>query len=105
MLERLAKVQLTQEQAIVMCTSNWWVGMNPVKVTQFQLSQERLCLPFAVLHEAVEQALGRFVWTHEFAYPDNLWDELHEKRNPPSMEEIIAVLPREKTLIVASNHE
>ena len=99
-MERVAKVQLTEEQAITLCRSNWWVGINPIKVAQFQLSQDRLCLNFNAFHKALEQALGRPVFVHELLYPDMLWDELHEKRNPPSLDELMAMLPGDKVIIV-----
>ena len=105
MTERLAKIQFTHEQAFTLSDSQWWIGVDAVKIAQFQLSQKRLCVDFGVFQKAVEQALGRPVWTHEFAYPDDLWDELHEKRNPPSMGEIIAMLPSDKIIIVESEHD
>ncbi len=58
----------------------------------FQLSQERLCLPFELFQKAVEQALGRPVWTHEFAYPDLLWGELQGLRKAPDLGEILSRL-------------
>lgn len=98
-MKHLSKVQLTEAQAVELCKTEWWLDMSKIDVAKFQLSQRRLCCDFSYFHSAVEEALGRSVWTHEFASPDLLWEELHEKRNPPSLEEIIALLP-EKALVL-----
>ena len=46
----------------------------------FQLYEERLCMPFPLFHKAVEEALGRPVYTHEFAGVENLRQEFEAMR-------------------------
>jgi hypothetical protein len=99
-MQRLADVQLTETQAVELCKRKWWLDLDKIAVVQFQLSQNKLCCDFAYFHSAVEEALGRSVWTHEFANPDLLWEELHEKRNPPSLEEIVSLLPVKDLVLV-----
>ena len=36
------------------------------------------CAPFSVIHEKIEQVLGRPVWTHELASKD-VWAEVKDK--------------------------
>ena len=98
-MERLAAQQLTEEEAIALAESGWWIDQDAVTLAQFQLAQEVLCMDFGAFHAAVETALGRPVWTHEFVDPDRLWDELHEHRTPPTMADIIAMIPAEKRII------
>ena len=70
---------LTTRQAIRMAQSNWWTGMSPRDIAMFQLHEPLLCMPFEVFHDAVEKALGRSVWRHEFAKADELRGELAVK--------------------------
>ncbi len=58
-------------------------------------------MPFGVFHEAVEKALGRPVFTHEFANPDALKSELMGYRPPPSIQEIIEMIPSDKRILIS----
>lgn len=54
-----------------------------------------------MFHEAVEKALGRPVWTHEFGLNwDGLKKELMGEAPAPTMQEIIDLIPEEKRIIV-----
>ena len=57
---------MTKEQAIALAESNFWEGMSHREIAEFQMMEEKLCMPFTVFHEAVEKTLGRPVFTHEF---------------------------------------
>jgi len=70
------------------------------KIVRFQLYEETLCMPFARFHAAVEAVLERPVWTHEFAEPDSLRAEYEGKRDKPTMNEILAMIPADKLLVV-----
>ena len=50
------------------------------EIVAFQLYEERLCMPFPLFHKAVEEALGRPVYTHEFAGVENLRQEFEAMR-------------------------
>jgi hypothetical protein len=41
----------------------------------FQLTNERLCIPFNKFHEITEKVLNRPVFSHEFADPEHLIEE------------------------------
>lgn len=58
--------QLTTEQAIAFHDSGAWQKWDAKTRALFQMEQACLCMPFGEFHKAVEDALGRPVWTHEF---------------------------------------
>lgn len=86
--------QLTKEQAIAFCENKLYGGMTSRQIAVFQMEQERLCIPFDVFHKAIEEALGRPVYTHEFGLNyDGLRKELNGEKEPPTLEEIINLIP------------
>lgn len=93
---------MTKEQAVALFESRFWEPMSYVERATFQLFERKLCMPFDVFHEAVEKALGRPVWTHEFGLDiDGLRKELIGTKPAPTMEEIINLIPEDKRVIIA----
>lgn len=92
--------QPTQSEAKALYDSKFWEPMSHRERAEFQLFTDRLCMPFDVFQEAVEKALGRSVWTHEFAGRDALQQELLGNRPSPTMQEIIDLIPADKRIIV-----
>ena len=92
--------QLTKEQAIAFAENKLYEGMTYRQIAEFQIGQNRLCMPFDVFHEAVEKTLGRPVFTHEFAFIENLSKELYGEKEAPSLEDIINLIPAEKRIII-----
>ena len=90
------KRQLTKEEAIAFSKTKWWDGLRPSVIATLLINQERMCTNFSTFHRAFEEALGRPVWTHEFAFRDRLRDELFGKK--PTMREILELVPEEKGL-------
>lgn len=90
---------MTKEQAIQLADSKWWEGVSDHDIVMFQLFEEKLCMPFGRFHEAVEKALGRSVWTHEFAF-DGLKQEFLGDKPAPTWDEIVNLIPEEKRIIV-----
>ncbi len=99
MNERELPKQLSTEQAIEFAKSEAWKNLTDQQKVAFQLYQEKLCMPFGVFHGAVESALGRPVWTHEFIGVDKLRDEFEGKCKKPSLEDIISLLPKDREII------
>ena len=61
----------------------------------------RLCMPFSVFHEAVEKTIGRSVFTHEFGLNlDGLKNEIFYGSEPPTLEEIINLIPEKFRILV-----
>ena len=97
-----AVIQLTKEQAIEFAKNEAWKEMNFRERSEFQILQEKLCMPFDVFHEAVEKTLARPVYTHEFGSigRNGLMAELFERKEPPTLQEIMEMIPAEKRIIV-----
>lgn len=92
--------QLTYEEALALVETRWWEGKEPYEIVLVQLFTDRLIMPFGDFHKAVEDALGRPVWTHEFAYADGLKAEFLGERKAPTFAEIVALLPADKVIVV-----
>jgi hypothetical protein len=94
-------MELTREQAIALYESGFWKDMTYIERAKFQIMEERLCMPFDVFHEAISKALGRPVWTHEFGLNrEGLIKELFDGAPPPSLEDIINLIPEEKRIVI-----
>lgn len=98
--------QLTKKQALAFYENKLYAGLTKRQIAEFQLEQQRLCVPFEIFHEAMQEALGRPVYTHEFAFPDLLKKELFGEKQAPTLEEILDLIPAEKkTIIVLPNED
>jgi hypothetical protein len=95
--------QLTKEQAIAFYNSGEWKEWSKEQIARFQLYQECLFVPFDVFHEAIENELGRPVFTHEFAFIDQLRKEYEGKKPAPTLEEIVNLIPVEKRIIIETD--
>jgi hypothetical protein len=91
---------MTKDEAIALAESHFWEQMTLRDRAMFQLHEELLCMPFDVFHEAVEKTLGRPVFTHEFARMDSLRRELNGERPPPTLAEIMDLIPADKRIVV-----
>ncbi len=95
---------MNKEQAIKLYNSKFWEPMSYKDRAIFQLWEDKLCMPFNVFHEAIEKALGRPVFTHEFGLNrDGLKKELLGEAPTPSFEDIINLIPEDKRLIVITD--
>lgn len=88
--------QLTTSQAIKFAQSEIWQDMTDQQIVEFQLFQSRLCMPFSEFHRAISGA----VYTHEFANSDALKAEFIGEKEPPTLEEIINMIPEEKRILI-----
>lgn len=92
--------QFTQAEAVAFYESKEWENWTNESIVRLQLFQDRLCVPFDRFHEAITKVLGRSVWTHEFAFRDNLIREYLGQIEPPTMEDIMNLIPEEKRLVL-----
>ena len=90
---------MTKEQALALVETEWWKDLDAKSIAGFQLFEPRLCMPFGEFQEAVQKALGRPVWTHEFAF-EALQDEFLGHRPRPTFAEIIELIPAEKRIVL-----
>lgn len=92
---------MTRDQAIALFESKFWETMGFRERAMFQLFEDKLCMPFEVFHEAIEKALDRPVFTHEFGLnPDGLKAELMGEAPAPTFEQILALIPADKRVII-----
>ena len=63
---------MTKEEAIAKAESRWYEGKSPREIVDFQLYEDRLCMPLPLYQEAVETVLGRPVFTNEYKTPERL---------------------------------
>ena len=83
------RISIGYERAVALHDSGWWKELTDFEKAKFQLLTEELCMPFNEFHRAIESALGRPVWTHEFALNyDGLVQELLHDNPAPTMGEI-----------------
>lgn len=93
--------QLTREQVIAFCENKCYEGMTSRQIAEFQIEQDRLCVPFGVFHKAIEEALGRPVYIYEFELNrDGLRKELRGEKESPTLEEIINLIPEDKRILI-----
>ena len=94
--------QLTREQAVELYDSGFWEKMSYEERAKFQMVQDRVCMPIDVFKEAMNKYLGRPVYTHEFSSGnrDRLMREVFEGAPPPTLTEIINLIPEEKRVII-----
>lgn len=93
--------QLTREQAIAFHDSGAWQKWDAKTRALFQMEQDKLCMPFGEFQKAVEEALGRPVFTHEFGLNRaGLLSELQGKATAPSFADVLALLPTDRTVVV-----
>jgi hypothetical protein len=92
---------MTKEQALAIYQSNWWIGKGAKEIVSFQLFEDRLCMPFDKFHEAIQDALGRSVWTHEFGLNrEGLQKEFLGDGVAPTMQQILEMIPEAKRIMV-----
>lgn len=92
---------MTKEQAIKLAESKWWIGMKSREIVKFQLFEEKLCMDFSDFHKALEESLGRPVYTHELGLNyEEICKEFLGEASKPSLEDIINLIPEDKRVII-----
>lgn len=90
-----------REAAIALAQTNWWVGKPAREVALIQMHIAECCMPFDLFQGALEEALGRPVYTHELALSyDRLLMELTGEADAPSLEDIINLIPANKRIVI-----
>ena len=94
---------MTKNEAMALYESKFWEQMSFRDRAMFQMFEDLLCMPFGVFHEAVEKALGRPVFTHEFGLNrEGLRRELLGAAPSPTMGDIIALIPKSKRIVLSA---
>lgn len=93
--------QLTKEQAISFYENKLYENMSYRQIAEFQIEQDRLCMPFDIFHEAIQKTLGRPVFTHEFALNrEGLKKELSGEKELSTLEDVISLIPKERLILI-----
>ena len=90
-MHRLAALaKLGSPDAIRLAWNGWWHDpeWTAKEIALVQLRQTKIIMDIDALHDALEEALERPVWTHEMADPVSLLAELESQRPPKSEKEI-----------------
>ena len=87
--------KLSKEEAGELYDSGWWEDKTDQEIIAFQLFEPLLCMPFNEFHRAVEQVFNRPVYTHEFAFTEQLQAEYLTQRPPMSLGESLSRLQEE----------
>ena len=61
------KTRLTKEEAAAYAATGWYKNKTTQEIVDFQLFEDRLCMPIDLFHKALEEALGRPVKSEEFS--------------------------------------
>ena len=95
------KNSIGKELAVAYYDTEWWKDKSYPQIAEFQLFTAELCCPFDVFHEAVEKSLNRPVFTHEFGLNyDGICKEFLGEKEPPNMNEILSLIPKEKLIVI-----
>lgn len=95
--------QLSKQEAIQLGQSEWWKDTNQLSIATFQVTQDALCCPIKVYKSALNAVLNRVVFTSELSKPELLINEMNKDKKPPTFEEIISMLPANKTAFIKFN--
>lgn len=96
-----------REAAVTLFDSKWWEGKTTHEANReiaiFQMEVAELCMPFERFHEAVEIALGRPVFTHEFGLnAEGIYKELVGTGPAPSFDDIMNLIPADKRIVIVA---
>jgi hypothetical protein len=92
--------QTGRELAIEIAESGLCSELDSDVLALAQLYNDHLFCKFDLFHTAVEELLGRGVWTHEFADIERLRNEAAGIIPSPSVQEIMEMIPEEKRIVV-----
>jgi len=95
---KIKRIDIGYDEAVKLCETEFWKDWTAQEIAEFQMYNSRLLMPWAVFHDAVSETLGRPVWTHEFA-SDELREELKGKRSRATFEDVLGLLPPERTIV------
>lgn len=92
---------ISTEEAVALAESHFWDDMTDREIAGFQLFQEKLCMPFDVFQAALEQSLGRPVFTHELGLNyEGIVKEFLGDAPAPTFEDIMNLIPEDKRVLV-----
>jgi len=94
------QIDIGKEEATKLYESEFWKGWSARDIADFQLYNKRLIVPWEVFHVAVEEVLGRDVYSHEFKY-DSLRKEIDGEIPKKTLADVIDTFPKDKPITMA----
>lgn len=89
------------KKAVILYDSGFYNKLSDYEKVKFQLFEPLLCMPFDAFHHAVENVLGRPVFTHEFGLNlEGLKEEFLGESPSPTPEEIMNLILENNRVIV-----
>ena len=86
------RYSIGKDKATELYESFWWENKTDKEICDVQLFTKELCMHFSTFHRSMEKVLNRPIWTHEFAFIDNIVNEYLGNKPSPTMEEITLLL-------------
>lgn len=71
------------------------------RLAELRLLKGPVEIPFANIHQRIEELVGRPVWTHELAFYDSLFAEV-ESGATTTLDDVIGKIPEEKRVVVVT---
>lgn len=106
MSTKIKQQSIGRKAAINLAQAKWWEGKTARQITKFQLFTAEMCMPFPEFHKALEESLGRPVFTHELALNfDRIALEFLGEADAPTMQEIIDLIPEQKRIAIITPPE
>ncbi len=97
----MKRISIGKEKAIELAESGWWKEQTAREICLFQLFVKELCMDFSDFHKAIEESLGRPVFTHEFGLNyEGIVDEFMGNKEAPTFEDIVNLIPESKRVII-----
>ena len=81
--------EMSENEAIAVAKTQWWIDIGIVKAAWLQLHQRRPCMPPAEFHKGVELLLGRSVLIDEILSNQQALINEVLAGNSPSLHEIM----------------
>jgi hypothetical protein len=98
---KYTRQSIGREAALALIDKKWWEGKSSRDIAEFQMLTAELCMPFGDFHKAIEEAVGRPIFTHEFGMNwDGIVAELFDGAPAPSFDEILEMIPADKRIVI-----
>jgi len=93
--------QLTKTQAVAFIETKAYEDLTYKQIADFQILQERVCVPFSVYHGAATEATGRCIMSDELYHPlgmKGIIIDLMKKAPISTFDEIMELIPAGKRI-------
>ncbi len=94
MIEHDSIRQLTKQESLSFFKNNLWENMSAKERAQFQIIQDRLCMPMYIFIDSVAETLNRSVTPVELVINrESIINELFDNDKLFNFEELVKMIP------------